>query len=163
MDVFVIPIARDRYELYCEPSSEVDAAADGIPATGLFGRLRARFGVMLRAAEERHRREAVPDDPLDHQVGNYAREFELYAGIDGISPADVLRWATANPGELLADSADPVGVIAPGALADLILVDGDPLADLGLLARPAQSLRAVIRDGAFVIDRMPQELRLAAE
>jgi hypothetical protein len=62
MDVFVIPIAHDRYELYCEPSSEVDAAADGIPATGLFGRLRDRFGVMLRAAEERHRREAAPAD-----------------------------------------------------------------------------------------------------
>jgi hypothetical protein len=60
MDVFVIPIARDRYELYCEPSGEVDAAAEGIPATGLFGRLRHRFNVMLRAAEERHRGEAAP-------------------------------------------------------------------------------------------------------
>lgn len=60
MDVFVIPIARDRYELYCEPSGEVDTAAEGIPATGLFGRLRHRFSVMLRAAEERHRGEAAP-------------------------------------------------------------------------------------------------------
>ncbi len=62
MDVFVIPIARDRYELYCEPSGEVDSAAEGIPATGLFGRLRYRFGVMLRAVEERHRHEAAPAD-----------------------------------------------------------------------------------------------------
>ena len=60
MDVFVIPIARDRYELYCEPSGEMDAAAEGIPATGLFGRLRHRFSVMLRAAEERRRGEASP-------------------------------------------------------------------------------------------------------
>jgi hypothetical protein len=60
MDVFVIPIARDRYELYCEPSGEADAAADEIPATGLFGRLRQRFGVMLRAAEERHRHDPAP-------------------------------------------------------------------------------------------------------
>jgi hypothetical protein len=59
MDVFVIPIARDRYELYCEPSGEVDTAAEGIPATGLLGRLRYRFSVMLRAAEERHRGEAA--------------------------------------------------------------------------------------------------------
>jgi hypothetical protein len=59
MDVFVIPIARDRYELYCEPSGEMDTTAEAIPATGLFGRLRHRFNVMLRAAEERHRGEAA--------------------------------------------------------------------------------------------------------
>ena len=47
-----------------------------------------------------------------------------------------------------------MGVVEPGALADLIVVDGDPLADLSLLARPAEALRAVIRDGAFVIDRL---------
>ncbi len=46
------------------------------------------------------------------------------------------------------------GVIEPGALADLIVVDGDPLADLSLLSRPAEALKAVIRDGVFVIDRM---------
>ena len=47
-----------------------------------------------------------------------------------------------------------MGVIEPGALADLIVVDGDPLADLSLLARPEESLKALIRDGAFVIDRL---------
>jgi imidazolonepropionase-like amidohydrolase len=45
-------------------------------------------------------------------------------------------------------------VVEPGALADLIVVDGDPLADLTLLARPDEALRAVIRDGAFAIDRL---------
>ena len=40
-------------------------------------------------------------------------------------------------------------------MADLIVVDGDPLADLSLLARPQEALKAVIRDGAFVIDRLP--------
>ena len=48
-----------------------------------------------------------------------------------------------------------VGVVEAGALADLIVVDGDPLADLSL-ARPQEALKAVIRDGAFVIDRLPQ-------
>ena len=43
----------------------------------------------------------------------------------------------------------------PARLADLIVVDGDPLADLSLLARPQEALKAVIRDGAFVIDRLP--------
>jgi len=60
MDVFVIPIGRDRYELYCEPSGDSDGADEGIPATGLLGRLRQRFSIMLRAAEDRHRRDAAP-------------------------------------------------------------------------------------------------------
>jgi hypothetical protein len=55
MDVFVIPIGRDRYELYCEPSGDSDPAADGVPAAGVLGRLRHRFSIMLRAAEDRHR------------------------------------------------------------------------------------------------------------
>jgi len=57
MDVFVIPIGRDRYELYCEPSVDPDAAEESVPTAGIIGRLWHRFGVLLRAAEERqHRR-----------------------------------------------------------------------------------------------------------
>jgi imidazolonepropionase-like amidohydrolase len=46
-------------------------------------------------------------------------------------------------------------VIEPRALADLIVVDGDPLSDPSLLARPDETLRAVIRDGSFAINRLP--------
>jgi len=59
MDVYVIPIGRDRYELYCEPGGESDADAEAVPATGLIGRLRHRFNAMLRAAEERQHRPGV--------------------------------------------------------------------------------------------------------
>ena len=47
-----------------------------------------------------------------------------------------------------------MGVVEPGALADLIVVDGDPVADPSLLGRPQESLKAVIRDGAYAIDRL---------
>ncbi len=61
MDVFLIPIGRERYELYCEQPAE-----EGEPpepeATGIFARLRHRFTVMLRAAEERQH----SGEPLDH-------------------------------------------------------------------------------------------------
>ena len=100
-------------------------------------------------------RDMVEDDPLDHQVGNYGRELAWYGAIDGLSAADVLSWATKNPGAFLVDPPALSGLIAPGALADLIVVDGDPIADLTLFARPEQSLKAVIRDGAFAIDRLP--------
>ena len=108
-------------------------------------------------------RDVAKDDPLDHQVGCYGREFAYYAAIDGLSPAQVLTWGTKNAGELLVDPPGKVGVIQSGALADLIVVDGDPIADLGLLSRPEQSLKAVIRDGEVIIDRLPRtSKRIAA-
>lgn len=99
-------------------------------------------------------REVIEDDPLDHEVGNYGREFAYYAGIDGLSAEQVLAWGTRNAGEALLDGEDRLGVVEEGALADLIVVDGDPVADPGLLARPAQALKAVIRDGVFIVDRL---------
>ena len=108
-------------------------------------------------------RDVLKDDPLDHQVGCYGREFAYYGAIEGLSPAEVLRWGTKNAGELLVDAPAKLGVIRPGALADLIVVDGDPMADLSLFSRPEQTVKAVIRDGAVVIDRLPpRNQRMAA-
>jgi hypothetical protein len=101
-------------------------------------------------------RDVLKDDPLDHQVGNYGREFAYYGEIEGLAPTDVLSWGTSNAGQLLVDPPGRVGVVEPGAIADLIVVDGDPLADLSLLARPNVALKAVIRDGGLVIDRLPR-------
>ena len=103
------------------------------------------------------------DDPLDHQVGCYGRELAFYGAIEGLSSAEVLTWGTKNAGELLVKAPGRVGVIEPGALADLIIVDGEPMADLSLLARPNEALKAVIRNGAMVIDRLlPANSRRAA-
>jgi imidazolonepropionase-like amidohydrolase len=107
-------------------------------------------------------RDVIKDDPLDHQVGNYGREFGYYGAIEGLSPEDVLSWGTGNAGTLLVDGPEKAGVIEAGALADLIVVDGDPVADLGILARPEQALKAVMRDGALVIDRLPPDQSRAA-
>ncbi len=53
MDVFVIPIGSDRYELYCE--APVEAPAPESAPSGVVGRLRYHFAVMLHQAEERRR------------------------------------------------------------------------------------------------------------
>lgn len=99
-------------------------------------------------------RDVVDDDPLDHQVGCYGREFAFYQELTGLAPADLLGWGTTNAGQLLVDAPTCVGVIEPGALADLIVIDGNPLDDLSLLSRPEQYLKAVMRDGKWVIDRL---------
>jgi imidazolonepropionase-like amidohydrolase len=119
---------------------------------------------MLPIAQKAGVKILAGDDPLDHQVGNYARELVKYSEISGLSKADILSWATKNPGEILAEGGARSGVVEAGALADLIVVDGDPTADLAILTKPEQNLKAVIRDGAFVIDRLPAKAaRLAAE
>ena len=68
-------------------------------------------------------------------------------------PAEVLKMATADNAELLALSGprNPypgmLGVVQVGALADLLLVDGDPLQDLALLGDPEKNLLVVMKDG----------------
>jgi hypothetical protein len=75
MDVFVIPIAGDRYELYCETGTGagdvVETAAAPEPVSGwqrwkpraVITRLRARFSQMLEAAEQRKRQEHGDGEP----------------------------------------------------------------------------------------------------
>jgi imidazolonepropionase-like amidohydrolase len=82
--------------------------------------------------------------------GKYADELDLYVRDGGIPAADVLRWATLHGAELLG-IADRTGTVQPGRLADLLVVDGDPLTDIGVLARPGGIL-AIFKGGAPVRD-----------
>jgi imidazolonepropionase-like amidohydrolase len=72
------------------------------------------------------------------------------------SPAELLQQATARNAELLALSGprNPypgrLGVVEEGAIADLILVDGDPVADISLITRPGKSFLAIIKGGQLV-------------
>lgn len=71
------------------------------------------------------------------------------------SPAEVLRMATGDNGDLLALSGERspygrVGVIAEGAMADLLLVDGDPIADIRLIEDPERYFRIIMKDGRIV-------------
>lgn len=82
--------------------------------------------------------------------GDYISEFELYVKQLGIPALDVLRWATKNGAEA-AGQADSLGTIAEGKLADLLVVDGDPLADITCLRDPAR-MPILMKDGVFVRD-----------
>jgi imidazolonepropionase-like amidohydrolase len=68
-------------------------------------------------------------------------------------PAEILKTATSVNADLLAMSGPrnpypgKLGVIAEGAWADLLMVDGDPLADIGLLAAPDKNLALIMKDG----------------
>ncbi|SEP18807.1 metal-dependent hydrolase family protein [Aquisalimonas asiatica] len=77
-----------------------------------------------------------------------------------MEPLSVLRKATAGNGELLALSGDrapyegKLGVIEPGALADLLLVDGNPEEDLTFLDTPDTSLKLILKGGGIHANRL---------
>ncbi|MGH7056176.1 MAG: amidohydrolase family protein [Stellaceae bacterium] len=75
-----------------------------------------------------------------------AREFVIRA--EAMAPFDIIRSATVINAELL-NRAGELGVVAPGARADLIAVEGDPLADIGLLDGQGEHLALIMKDGVF--------------
>ncbi len=76
-------------------------------------------------------------------VGDNARDLELFVEWFGYTPAETLRAATLLGGELMDLN---VGQVREGYLADLLLVDGDPTADISIL-RDKRNLAMIMKDG----------------
>ncbi len=68
-------------------------------------------------------------------------------------PADIIRAATTTAAQLLRMAGD-VGVVAPGALADLLVIDGNPLDDIRVLTTPEQTLKLIMKDGQIYKNEM---------
>jgi imidazolonepropionase-like amidohydrolase len=77
-------------------------------------------------------------------------------------PAEVLKIATGNNGELLQLSGlrspypGRIGVVEPEALADLLLVDGDPIANIKLIEDPARNFVVIMKDGKVYKNTLPR-------
>ncbi|MGA5165087.1 MULTISPECIES: amidohydrolase family protein [Streptomyces] len=80
--------------------------------------------------------------------GTYADELVMYVERAGIAPETVIKWACANGAELAGRGGD-AGVVAPGRLADLVVWDRDPAADLTVL-QDRGALRSVLIGGRHV-------------
>jgi imidazolonepropionase-like amidohydrolase len=74
--------------------------------------------------------------------------------------ADILKMATGTNGELLALSGPrnpypgKLGILEEGALADLIVVDGDPTADIALIENPEKNFLIIMKDGKIYKDTL---------
>jgi imidazolonepropionase-like amidohydrolase len=90
-------------------------------------------------------------DLLGETHEHQSAEFGIRAQV--LAPAEILRQATLVNAEILGQAGE-LGVIAPGARADLLVVDGDPLRDLGLLEGQGKHLAAVVKGGRFYVDRL---------
>ena len=97
-------------------------------------RLANKAGVMLLAATDVEFPMGVPGLALHEEL---VRLVEA-----GLTPVEALQAATLNPARVL-KMADSLGTIEPGKLADLVLLDANPLEDI----RNTQKIRAVVADG----------------
>ena len=77
--------------------------------------------------------------------GTYARDLLLFVDVLGFTPMETLVAATRLGGEIMG-RGDELGQIKPGYLADLLLVDGDPLVDIKRLQQQ-DALLAIMQDG----------------
>lgn len=124
----------DKYDYTPEISEKVRIAADGA--------LRAlevaeRFGVKLGGGS----------DLLGDEISWLNRELELKAEVLG--PVKTLRCSTSSNAEAIGIESE-TGRLAPGLLADVIAVGGEPLSDVSLLSQQS-NIKLVMRSGHIVI------------
>ncbi len=90
-------------------------------------------------------------DLLGETYRHECREFNIRREV--FSPLEILRQATSVNAEILLQK-DSLGCIKAGAHADLLVVDGDPLKDIGLLADDGRHLKMIMRAGELVKDQL---------
>jgi imidazolonepropionase-like amidohydrolase len=78
--------------------------------------------------------------------GTNGHEFELMVSL-GMKPMDAILAGTRNASQLLGLDKE-VGTVEPGKIADLVAVDGDPLADMATMSRPA----FVMHQGTVIVE-----------
>ena len=108
----------------------------------------------LIKTKENGYRVAIADEPIDAKVDgkkmfcvrvDEAGDYSWM--ILGFTPMEAIRSATLYGGQIMM-RPNELGVVKDGFLADLLLVDGDPLANLAILRDPKRIL-AVMKDGVF--------------
>jgi imidazolonepropionase-like amidohydrolase len=83
----------------------------------------------------------------EHQSKEFAIRREVATALD------ILRSATSMNARLLGREGE-IGEISPGARADLLVIDGNPLDDISLLERHGESIRLVMKDGVIFNNRL---------
>ena len=80
-------------------------------------------------------------------IGRNARDLQLFVDLFGYTPIETLVAATRSGGELMGQG-DLIGLLKPGYLADLLVVDGDPTIDVRIL-QERDRLVMIMKDGKF--------------
>lgn len=139
---FIVPT------LICYWESFENAEAYGLPAH-IKRKLRevTQAGTrMLEICRDAGVKMGFGTDLMGEMIVAQSQEFRLRAEV--LKPMDILKSATSVNADILGQ-AGRLGCIAPGALADLLVVDGNPLDNLQLLEDEGTGLLAIMKDGRF--------------
>jgi imidazolonepropionase-like amidohydrolase len=101
-----------------------------------------------RKARKAGVRFAMGSDAVYTMFGENTRELGWFVKA-GMTPEEALRTATVSGAALLGKEAE-LGAVAPGFFADLVAVEGDPLADIGVVL---DKVRWVMKGGSVVVDK----------
>ena len=151
--VWVPTIDHNRY--YVDAKEEYGFAPETIPP------LQAYIDKNLESTRRAFKagvKIGMGSDAVYSMFGQNTRELGWFVKA-GMTPAQALASATTIPAALLGHEGD-LGAIAPGYLADIVAVDGDPLADVNVLI---DKVAWVMKGGAVVVDRRAGAARRAGE
>lgn len=130
-----------------------DAGAYGIAPDSTLARLYAReLDIAVEAMRKMHKRgiRVLPGGDYGFAWtphGTNAKDLEYFVDMIGMSPMEAILSATKYGGQIMGRGSE-LGQLKEGYLADLILVDGDPLANIRIL-QDKKRLLAVMKDGRF--------------
>ena len=141
--VWVPTIDHNRY--YVEAKDEFGFAPETIPPLRTY--LEKNLDATRRAFKAGVKL-GMGSDAVYSMFGQNTRELGWFVKA-GMTPAQALATATTIPAALLGHAGD-LGAIAPGYFADLVAVDGDPLADINVVI---DKVRWVMKGGEVVVDR----------
>jgi len=120
-------------------------------ANGFQEKTKAFIERNLETARKAHKagvKFAMGSDAIYTMFGQNTRELGWFVKA-GMTPEQALRTATTNAAELLGKEKE-LGAVAPGYFADLVAVEGDPLADINVAIN---NVRWVMKAGAVVVDK----------
>src|SRR6185295_12349021 len=141
--VWVPTIDHNRY--YVDAKDEFGFAPDTIPPLQEYIQKNLES---TRRAFKAGVKIGMGSDAVYSMFGQNTRELGWFVKA-GMTPAQALATATTIPAALLGHEND-LGAIAPGYFADIVAVDGDPLADVNVLIDKVQW---VMKGGAVVVDK----------
>jgi imidazolonepropionase-like amidohydrolase len=151
MDASSIPVFQ-KFGAFYVPTivtyhALTERARQGVLPADVVGKLKEVIDGAIGALEMAHKA-GIPivygtdlfADTHDWQL----QEFIIRSQVQ--PPADLIRSATSTAARLLCREGE-LGVVAPGALADLLVIDGNPLDDIRVLTTPAQTLKLIMKQG----------------
>jgi imidazolonepropionase-like amidohydrolase len=135
------------------PKELADVFPPGSQQRAKFQEVYAGTEMTYRLAQKHKLKTAWGTDVLFSQTLAQRQGALLVSLIRWYTPAETLKMATGDNSQLLALSgkrgpyAGRLGVVEEGALADLLLVDGNPIENIELIADPAKNFVVIMKDG----------------